>query len=114
MHGVSVNVLAPVKGAKDRFGNPTETFDPSTVHDVLVVPGATEDLEASRPDGVLVAYTLHFPRSFTDSLEGCEIELPEPWDDGNPYRVIGAPAPYMDANTPTRWHMQVEVEASHG
>lgn len=114
IRGVTVTVKTPTAGAKDRFGNPTETFVPSTVSDVLVVPGATSDLEASRPEGVTVAFTLHFPKTFTETLEGCEIELPEPWTGGNPYRVIGSPAPYMESNTPTRWHMQVEVESAHG
>jgi len=83
-----------------------------TVDDVLIAPGATESLEASRPEGVQVAYTLHFPKTFSGTLEGCEVVLPAPW--AGTYRVIGCPSPYMDENTPTRWHMPVEVEAAHG
>ena len=114
MRGTNIVVLKPVDGQRDRFGNVITTYERVDVSDVLVSPGATADLEASRPEGVTVAFTLHFPKTFTETLEGCEIELPEPWTAGNPYRIIGAPAPYMDANTPTRWHMTAEVESAHG
>lgn len=112
MLGVQVTVKSPVQGQPDRFGNATYTYTSSTVDDVLVAPGATSDLEASRPEGVTVAYTLHFPKTFTGSLEGCIVTLPAPW--AGDYRVIGDPKPYIDANTPTRWHTPVEVEAAHG
>lgn len=113
IRGASVTVVAPNYDGYDRFGNPMPTTPTeTTVDNVLVSPGATNDLEASRPEGVTVAYTLHFPRTFADSLEGCEITLPAPWT--GTYRVIGDPRPYMDENTPTAWHMPVEVEACHG
>lgn len=112
MLGVQVTVKSPVQGQPDRFGNATYTYTSETVDDVLVAPGATSDLEASRPEGVSVAYTLHFPKSFTGSLDGCIVTLPAPW--AGDYRVIGDPRPYIDANTPTRWHTPVEVEAAHG
>ena len=110
--GVQVTVHRFTVSGTDRFGNPTKTETTETVTNVLVVPGATEDLEASRPEGVSVAYTLHFPKTFNASLEDCVIELPAPWT--GRYRVIGAPTPYIDANTPTPWHMPVEVEVAHG
>ena len=114
MKGTSVTVLRPQDGERDRFGNVTTAYERTTVTDVLVAPGATADLEASRPEGVQVAFTLHFPKTWAQPLEGCDVELPEPWAAGNPYKVIGTPAPYMDENTPTRWHMQAEVESAHG
>lgn len=117
--GVTVTVTHPTIATSgnvkqtDRFGNYVQgTPTTETVNDVLVSPGATSDLEASRPDGVTVAYTLHFPKSYTGSLEGCAVTLPEPW--AGTYHVIGDPRQYIDANTPTKWHMPVEVEAAHG
>lgn len=110
--GVTVTVKTPVAGAADRFGNATYTYTSETVANVLVAPGATRDLDAARPEGVTVAYTLHFPKSFTASLEGCIVTLPAPW--AGDYRVIGDPKPYIDANTPTPWHLPAEVEAAHG
>lgn len=115
INGVDVTVLRSVASGEDRFGNPTHGTTTETVSDVLVAPGATSDMEASRPEGVTVAYTLHFPRGYESSLEGCSVVLPDPWDNGGKgYRVIGDPRPYMDVNCPGQWHMAVEVEDAHG
>jgi len=110
--GVSVTVKTPTTESVDRFGNAVYTFAESTVDNVLVSPGMTSDMEAARPEGVTVAYTLHFPKTFSGSLEGCLITLPDPW--AGTYRVVGAPGQYIDANTPTAWHMPVEVERADG
>lgn len=115
MRGVTVIVERPGAPTRDRLGNLVPgppAREP--VPEVLVAPGATADLEASRPDGVSVAYTLHFPKSYQASLEGCTVRLPAPWDNADGYRVVGDPRPYMDGNTPTRWDRPVEVEAAHG
>ena len=112
MLGVQVTVKSPTQGQPDRFGNATYTYTSSTVDDVLVAPGATSDLEASRPEGVTVAYTLHFPKSFTEKLEGCIVTLPAPW--AGDYRVVGDPHPYIDIDCPTPWHLPAEVEEAHG
>lgn len=111
--GTSVQVVQPVVIGTDRFGNEVKTPGaPTTVNNVLVVPGATSDLDASRPEGVSVAYSLHFPKTWTGDLEGADVVLPEPWE--GTYHVVGKPGQYMDANTPTKWHTPVEVEVAHG
>ena len=110
--GTTVTVLTPYENGTDRFNNVVYGMTGADVDDVLIAPGATELLEAKRPEGAKVEFTLHFPKTFTGSLEGCEVELPAPW--GGRYKVVGNPQPYMDENTPTRWHMPVEVEAAHG
>lgn len=110
--GVAVTVSSPLSASTDRFGNPVITWTDTTVDNVLVSPGATSDLEAARPDGVTVDYTLHFPRSFVGSLEGCKVTLPDPW--AGTYYVVGAPGEYINANTPTAWNRPVEVTAAHG
>lgn len=110
--GVTVTVRRPSSTQKDRFGNPVKEWTTETVNNVLVSPGATADLEAARPEGVTVDLSLHFPKTYNEPLEGCEVMLPAPWS--GTYAVIGAPTPYIDANTPTPWHMPVEVAAAHG
>ena len=103
--GRTVTVLAPSAWSVDRFNNTIVTsYQQNTIGNVLIAPGATADLEAGRPDGVRVDYTVHFPKTFTDSLKDCLVEF-----DGVRYRVVGDPKPYMDENTPTPWHMPVEV-----
>jgi hypothetical protein len=112
LSGANVTVLLPVEGNRDRFGNPVETYEPREVPDVLIAEPSTEDMEAARAEGVTLAYTLHFPKSYAGPLEGALVELPEPF--GGEYRVVGDPRPYMDANTPGRWDRPVRVEAAHG
>lgn len=111
---VSVELQRPIASGTDRFGNTTYEYEAEVVDGVLVAPGATMDLEASRPEGVTVEYTLHFPKAYMESLEGCLITLPAPW--AGVYRVIGNPGQYMQANTPAMlpWGMPVEVERAHG
>lgn len=83
----------------------------TSVDDVLVAPGARTDVvDSNRPDGVEVAWTLHFPKTFSGSLRGASVSVR-----GEPKaRVIGDPKPFTLANTPTRWHMPVELERVDG
>ena len=105
IRGRTVTVYFPSAWSVDRFNNTiVEAYSQMAVENVLMSPGATADLEAGRPDGVSVAYTLHFPKSFDESLKECLVEF-----DGVRYRIVGDPKPYMDENTPTPWHMPVEV-----
>lgn len=110
--GTTITVLRPFHDGTDRLGNPIEAFRPETVDDVLVSPGPTSNLDATRPQGAKVAYTLHFPKPYAEDLRGCHVELPQPW--GGRYRIVGQPVPYMEQNTPTRWWMPAEVEVAHG
>ena len=110
MRGIEVTVLRPTR-TTDRLGNEVDGEpEREPVGNVLVVPGPTADMDAARPDGVTVALTLHFPKMYMASLEGCSVELPEPWE--GIYRVIGNPMPYM--KSPGPWNRPVEVEMAHG
>lgn len=77
--------------------------------DVLVHPGSTTDLDASRPNGVEVIFTLHFPKSYTKSLQGCHIEVRN-----DIYEVVGDPQSYAPENTPGNWNLPVEVKRVDG
>ena len=110
MRGIEVTVLRPTR-TTDRLGNEVDGEpEREPVGNVLVAPGPTADMDAARPDGVTVALTLHFPKTYAASLEGCSIELPGPWE--GTYRVIGNPMPYM--KSPGPWNRPVEVEMAHG
>ena len=105
IRGRTVTLHTPSAWTVDRFNNTViSQYVQTQIANVLISPGATSDLEAGRPDGVRVDYTVHFPKTFTGSLNDCLVEF-----DGNRYRVIGDPKPYMDENTPTPWHMPCEV-----
>lgn len=105
-------VLIPKTSGEDRFGNPVPGEPERAPAMVLVAPGESADLEASRPAGVTVALTLHFTREWTRSLRGCSVELPEPW--AGTYRVIGDPKPYDPALCPGDLWLPAEVEAVDG
>ena len=110
MRGITVTVLRPTRET-DRLGNEVDAAPvEELVDNVLVAPGATADMEAARPDGTSVALTLHFPKTYTESLEGCFVRLPAPWE--GVYSVIGNPMPYMAS--PTAWNRPVEVAEAHG
>lgn len=138
--GRTVSVRLRARDSRDTFGNDVESYsEPQEVGNVLVQPGECEELASTRPEGVRVAFTLHFPKAFSGDLRGALVELPEPWGYWSPsvvatttteattttatssepvpsraYRVIGDPKPYMVENCPTDWYMPVEVEAVDG
>ena len=111
--GTTVSVELRKSSERDSFGNEQPAWDKAQdVTNVLVVPGKCEELDATRPEGVRVALTLHFPKSWTSDLRGAKVTLTGRY--AGTYLVIGDPIPYMDANTPGAWNMPVEVEAVDG
>lgn len=110
MKGETVRVRTFTDGEPDPFGSPVRSEVVSTVENVLVQPGASNDVsESNRPDGVLVRYTLHFPKTFSGDLEGAEVEVRGEW-----LEVIGSPKPYTMENTPTQWWLPAEVKRTDG
>lgn len=109
IQGEVVTVITP-DGARDELGEPIGDGESrQEVANVVVVPGATADLDASRPDGARVAYTLGFPKDFCGGLRGCDVEVR-----GERHRVVGDPRRLTPANTPGPWNLTVEVEAVDG
>lgn len=108
--GCAVEVLRRSPDAVDAHGNevPGEWVS-EPVANVLPQPGATTDLEASRPNGVTVSMTFHFPKTYAASLRGCLIRY-----GGRDYPVIGDPQPYLDANCPGDWNRAVECGVCDG
>lgn len=109
IQGETVTVIHPIV-IRDELGEPTES-EPSreTLDNVVVVPGGTQDLDSTRPEGVTVALTLHIPKTYQTPLKGCTVEVR-----GTEYSVIGDPQYYTEANTPGPWNMTVEVSRVDG
>lgn len=108
--GTSVVVQRRESDSNDSHGNPVYgDWQDEVVEDVLAQRGSTVDLDPERPEGVNVAMTFHFPKTYTAPLMGCRICY-----EGRVYNVIGDPQPYMDENTPSVWNRPVECEASDG
>lgn len=116
MIGENVTVIGSTTTGTDRYGDPVSTPTETSVSDVLVTPGATADLDATRPEGTSVVFTLHFPKTFDAPLKGRKVRLDDrvTADDTATYAVVGDPKHYTLGNTPTRWWMPVEVEAVNG
>ncbi len=107
--GVSVEVSRKVQTGTDSYGGPIYQEESFTVDNVLPQPGSTSDLDATRPEGVTVAMTFHFPKTFIESLKGCAISYLN-----RTYRVIGDPQPYLKGATPGPWNRAVETEVCDG
>lgn len=86
-----------------------ETVTETAVDNVVVCPGATVDLDSTRPNGVTVAYTLCFPKGAGVSLKGATVTVRE-----TDYEVIGDPKRYTEANTPGPWNLTCEVTRTDG
>lgn len=102
--------VAHVSGAVDWTLGEEPTYDePVDVANVVVVPSTEGESDHLRPDGVRVAYTLHFPRGYARSLRGAKVTVR-----GDECRVIGDPRPYTEANVRGPWTMPVQVGRSDG
>lgn len=106
---VTVRVVRRVRSGTDAYGGPLWRDEEEEVPGVLVTPGSTSDLEASRPEGSTVTMTFHFPKGYGRALKGCSIEY-----GGGTYRVVGDPRPYIAEGTPGPWGLVVGTEAVDG
>ena len=105
----SVEVIQRVAVGSDRYGAPIYEDSTETVDNVVVHPGGTEDLAETRPEGIRIDMTFHFPKTYTESLRGARIRYQD-----REYRVIGDPQSYMEDNTPGEWNRTVETEVCDG
>ena len=69
----SVTVITPSVD-RDEFGEPI-VGEPTLeeVGGVVVCPGPTSDLDAMRPEGVRVAFSVFFPKGYGADLRGCSV-----------------------------------------
>ena len=121
MDGITetVTVLTPVQGATDRYGDPSITWEPTSVDGVLVRPLQGEELnDALRPDGVRVSYVLSFPKSCGLDLRNARVALTdrgmsgEPKDADKALRVTGTADKTWQS--PLEWDRNVEVGRTDG
>ena len=93
--GETVSVAARLRNARDSFGNAVEAWEkPVDVAGVVVAPGKCDALDATRPEGVRVDLTLHFPKSWSGNLRGAKVTLTGKY--AGTYNVVGDPKPYGD------------------
>lgn len=112
MIGETVHILRLEQIGVDDGNMPVYAYPPvyEPIENVLVAPGSRQDLiETIRPDGVVINYTLHFPKTFDERLKNRRILVR-----GRECKVVGDPDHYMLESTPTPWWMPVEVTATDG
>ena len=113
LKGRTVSVMQRDRTSRDAFGNDAESYDKAVeVSNVLVQRGKCDELDSTRPEGVDVVLTLHFPKTWSGRLRGALVELAGEY--AGTYRVVGDPMPYQPELCPTDWDMPVEVEAVDG
>jgi len=111
----SADATSTTTTTRDSFGNDIESYgQPIEVDNVLIEGGSAEELDESRPEGVRAAYTLRFPKSWTEPMRGALVELPDPFSWGNPYRAIGVVKYLQTELCPLDWNGVLEVEAVDG
>ena len=109
IQGETVTVIRRTE-KRDELGEPSGlTEGREEVRNVVVAPGPTADLDAARPEGVTVAFTLCFPKSYVGELRGCFVLVR-----GTEYAVVGNPQRYTPENTPGDWNMTAEVSRTDG
>ncbi len=109
IQGETVTVIR-CEVARDELGEPTgERVTREDVQNVVVAPGPTAELDASRPNGVTVAFTLCFPKTYRGELRGCRVEVR-----GAEYAAVGDPQRYAPENTPGEWNLTAEVTRTDG
>ncbi len=109
IHGEAVTVTRETV-TYDELGEPTATEAVTeTVENVVVSPGATSDLDSTRPNGVTVAFTLHFPKTYAGDLKDAVVGVR-----GTACKVAGDPQRYAERDTPGDWNMTVEVTRTDG
>ena len=112
MRGETVKVV-PYRppGEPAPGGSPVTKVDIESVDTVPVPPGAMSNATDSiRPDGVTVAFTCLFPRSYAyRSLRGASVRI-----NSHDYEVIGDPRPLGGGMKPTAWNLTVEVTDAEG
>lgn len=100
IQGEAIVVMRPSSEEVDPFGSPIKAYSSETVENVVIHPSDPSDYtDSNRPEGATIQWVLHFPKTFTDSLRECKVEVR-----GEVYDIEGDPMPYMDVNTPTPWN----------
>lgn len=120
MMGERVAVLRRREVGRDSMGEPVWSWDSETVDGVLVRPSSPSDqIDALRPDGVAVEYTLAFPKSYTsgaEPLRHARVALVDrgmdPADHEAALHLSGSPDVVRPC--PTSWDMLAEAGRSYG
>lgn len=110
LRGTNVTVTKRTVSSRDEMGEPVFAVTTTTVGNVLWHESTTDEMdESNRMFGVTCELSLDFPKTFTDSLEGCSVNV-----GGTEYRILGDPKGYMPENCPTPWNRSAKAVRADG
>ena len=108
--GETVTVTRRTVTGRDGMGEPVFAETSTDVGNVLWHEATTDEMdESNRMFGVTCELSLDFPKTFTDSLEGCSVNVR-----GTEYRILGDPKGYMPDNCPTPWNRSAKAVRADG
>lgn len=121
MTGETVQVITYTNGSLDAMRMPIPVPHTDSVPGVLVSPQAGGMIEdPDRPEGVLIEYTLYFPKTFSAQVFGDEATYPHGLRNANVVvrgkkcQVVGSPHPYYAEDTPGSRNLAVYVRRLEG
>lgn len=101
--GESVVLLTPTI-SYDENKDEVQTWAETPIDNVLFGRPSTEQLEeVMRLYSVEINYTLGIPKTYQESLRGCQVRRLR---DGLTYRIMGDPQPIPIENCPTPWNRE--------
>lgn len=110
MQGETVIVKQVYEYISDAHNNQVPRYQELEVENVLVAPQQSDSLiDSTRPHGWYVKYTLYFPKTWQEPLEGSRIQVRGQWFD-----VLGDPDCFDLDDCPTSWNRVVNVGVAHG
>ncbi|MCD8211913.1 MAG: hypothetical protein LUC17_02680 [Oscillospiraceae bacterium] len=112
IQGETATLYRKVSTGTDEMGEPIVEWAAEELDNVLFSQAYENEnyiIDGTRPDGTIDTATLHVPKTFTDSLKNCEIEV-----QGARWTVIGDGKGYMPENTPGPWNRPIKLRRVDG
>ena len=106
MRGVTVTLYEKTQTGVDGLNNPVYSVQPVQVENVLVGEPTTDDITSSISlYGKQIRYMLGLPKGDAHVWTDTEVEI-----FGEHFRTFGDTIQGIEANVPTPWHKKVRVE----
>ncbi len=106
MRGITVGLHVRTQTGEDALNNPIYSSSVENVDNVLVGEPTTDDITSSiNLYGKRIQYMLGIPKGDAHNWKDTEVEI-----FGRTFRTFGDTIEGIEANIPTPWHKKVRVE----
>lgn len=117
LRGIPMTVWRKSKTGVDEMGEDTYVWISEIVENVLYGPTKSDRLTGisgrlpggTRPQGTDDTITAHFPKTYTESLAGCQLEAY-----GRRWDVLGDPSAHLDHLVRGKWNRTVAARKVDG